>query len=789
MESSEFEAFADSDMSDHFRIKKLSVFARETKDYGFLHEKAFIKASSIVTDIMLEHDMHRDEEIFDWACLPLLPLVRECIREISVKSRLIDPNVPPLPSNLRRLEIIHSGTYIPDKGAPPIQFPPSLQEFIFHRPWGPISVYAGLPSTLQKLELVGVLNFSIESFNGLKLPHLKDLRLVDISIEGFNELRLPNLKFLELLDIAGVTEINKLFEFPSLLETLALEWLNLCLWELNFHSFEQRQLPLALQKLSITMCPLKKFRVDTFSNCFKDLILHDTEIPSSEICMLKFPSSLVSLLVRDSWLTSLDFVSSLPGSLEILNLSRNSLGYLSPTDADTARSCRIRFPESLQVLNLAQNGSLFTLYSLSNVVLPPSLTDLNLTRTNMSSVEGLKNLPFLRFLSLELNNLVSVEGLGIPSTLIYLNLSRNNLVSVEELDIPPTLTCLDLRVNNLQLFSKKLPDSVTCIDLEYNRLRELVNFRIPVNCITLKLSANPLQKLQITNAYDPNLKLRDLRLNNVAITTLRDVSPLPQCLTRFEISCSHVFSLSEVSLPMRLNHLEATNNMITSLENVEFPPRLETLRLRKNQISSLANVHFPDGLLTLELGDNKITSLDNVKFPPLLETLHLWKNQISSLVNAYFPDSLLALDLNANNLTSIDTIQFPPRLNVLNLGKNLISAVNELHLPDSLEMLTLANQKYDTLLNRASTREKLPEESYTSERKGLTYLAGLSKLPSKLHRLELFHNGLSEQAIQHLDFPASLKRLIIHSNAFENYYGWKEGIRLAYPGVKLDWGM
>ncbi|ODQ77490.1 hypothetical protein BABINDRAFT_10126 [Babjeviella inositovora NRRL Y-12698] len=705
MKSSEFEELANSETFDQLRIKKLSISVREdVNDSKFFHKEAFAKASSIVTDFMLEFIMDNGE-VFNWASLPSSPLVWKYIREISVQSALIDPKVPPLPPNLRKLELIRKQSSWRNDDDPlthsqPICFPPNLEEFVFHYPWGPMSVYANLPLTLRRLALLKVLNFSVE---------------------GFNELKLPNLKYLRLENIPELMEIDELLRFPSLLENLDLWWLDpyyqqYDLWELDFESFIQRKLPLKLQRLSITWCPLKTFRVGTFSNCFREMVLDHTELPSSEVRMLKFPPSLASLLIMSSRLTSLDFVKSLPESLAILNLRGNSLGCLNERDEGkrTARWSRIKFPKRLRSLNLRWNRSLFTIYPPKNFVFPPSLKDLNLESTELASVKEL-NIP-QTLIDLDFNHLGSVEGLKNLPLLQILNLGSNKLSSVEELDIPPTLIDLDLGHNKLQRFSKTLPDGIQSVNLEHNQLRELVNFHLPVNCTKLGLSSNPLQKIQITNADNPDLKIRDFSWKSIAITALRDIYPLPQSLTRFEITGSDVCSFSEIQFPVGLKHIEATNNKINSLENVEFPPHLEVLHLRGNQISSLANVYFPDSLLRLSLDDNKITLLKSVEFPPRLEELVLLKNQISSMANVYFPDSLRRLELDHNRLASINAIQ----------------------------------------------------------------------LPLMLLCLRLCNNRLSEQAMQHLDFPACLDDLHVHGNVFENFDGWKEGVRLAYPRMQID---
>ncbi|ODQ80892.1 hypothetical protein BABINDRAFT_160340 [Babjeviella inositovora NRRL Y-12698] len=794
MKISEFEALVNSDTFDQLIIKELSIVVEmDIVDFTFLHGKVFTKASSIVIDVKLWLDLEQGEpEELHWNWLPSSPLVQECIREISINYAYIDPDVPALPSNLRMLSFLYNydNWNENDYGIiPRIVFPPNLQTVDSRIPWVSMPTYTGLPSTLKILMLENVLDFSVKAFNKLNFPDLKYLRLKNIS---------------------NVTEINDHFKLPLLLKILELE-------SLNITNFEQQTLPLGLQGLSISNCPLRKFRVDTFPDSLKELNLVETDIPSSEIGIIKFPPSFVSLLVTHTRLASLDFVNSLPGSLEILNLRSNSFVRLNGEAADSTRSHQIKFPENLQNLYLEDTEHLFTLYSPGDLVFPPSLRDLNLGSKKMDSVEGLKPLPpALNSLNLRYNNLVSVEGLRLPPALNHLDLSFNRLVSINELDLPPALTSLNLGFNKLNLvkglnllsaltslnlrsngldsvkglnlppgltsldlssntlisvegldipprlthlylsgnslqqFSKTLPESIETISLGYNKLKELVNFHLPVNCTELNLSGNPLQKLQISNAHDPDLKLQDLTLNEVAITTLSDISPLPQSLTSLGI----VFV----------------------------------------EVSSLSGILFPTGLTWLGVFETKLTSLKNVKFPPYLEELHLLRNQISSLANVHFPNSLTKLELFDNKITTIDAVRLPPKLKILNLAGNEISAINELQLPELLEKLSLADQKCDTPHNPVSTRKSfklgkfnfLKASSKSSKapgKKGLSSLTGLTKLPSKLEYLGLNGNNLSEKAVQHLEFPASLSQLLIYDNAFDNYDRWERKIKLTHPGM------
>ncbi|ODQ79467.1 hypothetical protein BABINDRAFT_143031 [Babjeviella inositovora NRRL Y-12698] len=686
----EFEELANSPGLDQLRIQKLYITVyTEVQGYRFLHQEAFTKVSTIVTDVMLEFfTQEKGAARFDWDWLPPSPRVQKCIREISVRYTSIDPNVLALPSNLRKLEILH--TKYPcqiDENAPEIQFPPKLEDLKFCNPWIPMSKYGNLPSTLRELDLVDIEDFSVQGFNALHLPHLKALRLTRLS---------------------GLKMIAELFELPPLLELLDLRYMGI-------KSFEQRKLPPSLKVLSFLGCPIRKFCTGDLPDSLTKLVFDYTQLTSADIRTLTFPPNLKTLEIIHGHLTSVDFVNALPPSLELLLLHDNSLGSLCETDEDedTARAFQILFPKSIEAINLGNNSSFFATYSPVNLVFPPNLKDIGLQRMGMRSVKGLK----------------------LPRLLQFLNLHYNSLTNINAIDIPPTLANLLLSNNCLESFTQKLPDTICSVDLEDNRLTELVGFHLPVNCTTFEISHNPLQRIQITNADDPNLKLRYLCLNGMSTVALCDIFPLPNCIETLVLQGSQLRSLAEFLFPMGLKRLEITLNRLVSLENVNFPPHLEILRLHDNELTSLANVQFPE--------------------------------------------TLLCLELELNMLASVDGIRLPPKLKVLDLESNAITAINDLRLPDSLEELILANQE-----SEATTHDEI---SLADPRiKGLSNINGITKLPSNLEFLDLSNNDLSERDIRHLDFPVSLSSLHVYPNRFTDYLSWLEGMNLKYPDLEID---
>lgn len=101
---------------------------------------------------------------------------------------------------------------------------------------------------------------------------------------------------------------------------------------------------------------------------------------------------------------------------------------------------------SLKVLNLAGNS----IVRITAGALPRGLHDLNLSRNNISTIEGLRELTRLRVLDLSYNRILRIgHGLASCSSLKELYLAGNKISEVEGLHRLLKLTILDLRFNKI----------------------------------------------------------------------------------------------------------------------------------------------------------------------------------------------------------------------------------------------------------------------------------------------------------------------------------------------------
>ncbi|ODQ78105.1 hypothetical protein BABINDRAFT_40179 [Babjeviella inositovora NRRL Y-12698] len=328
--------------------------------------------------------------------------------------------------------------------------------------------------------------------------------------------------------------------------------------------------------------------------------------------MLKFPPGLVYLLIKRGRLTSLDFVNSLPRSLESLHLGENSLGSLIRTDegADVARPYKIKFPEGIHTLNLDQNRSLFTLYSSRNFAYPPGLTDLNLMQTNLSTAMGLENLPLLRVLNLGYNDMGSVDDLVIPPTLIRLtsfSLTNSGVRSLSGARFPAGLKHLKLSGNKIaSLENIELPQYLETLSLQENQITSLADFDLPDSLLSLEFGSN---KLTSVDGIQLPPKLNVLNLKENAINTINELQ-LPDSLRELYLDKQEENPLRiRASIRTRFSEppYASVKRGLTSVAGIpKLPSQLHSLILCKNGLCEQAIEHwtFPSGLKRLYMHDN-----------------------------------------------------------------------------------------------------------------------------------------------------------------------------------------
>lgn len=152
-----------------------------------------------------------------------------------------------------------------------------------------------------------------------------------------------------------------------------------------------------------------------------------------------------------------------------------------------------------------------------------SLTDLQLTKNQLTSLPDLATMVKLESIDLSYNMISYIGTSKISPSLVYLNLGHNNLQSLDSfMRNGFNLTTLTVAYNSiLDILGVDIPASVQEMDISFNLLAELTDESFPANSNlkTLTLDSNPIAKVS-SKAFASLTKLTSLSMSYTKITRL-----------------------------------------------------------------------------------------------------------------------------------------------------------------------------------------------------------------------------------------------------------------------------
>ncbi len=333
-----------------------------------------------------------------------------------------------------------------------------------------------------------------------------------------------------------------------------------------------------------------------------------------------------------------------------------------------------------------------------------TLTNLNASSRNISSIEGLEAARNLMTLNLQVNRLTSFSLPSDLTRLISLNVSANPLTNVllpngltnlttlilegdglAALALPgdlPNLRTLDVDDNELTTLT--LPPNLTSLvslDLSFNLL---TNFTFPdamTNLTTFIFAGNLLTNFSLP----PGLSsLTDLYLAENQLTSFT----LPADMTNLLELTLSFNQLTNVAFPDALPsllNLDLDFNRLTSLELPSNLTNLLALHLRDNLFT---NFSLPAGLTGLTYLDISEGPLSSITFPGdlyHLSTLRLSRNRLTTFTLPAGLTNLTMVLLSENQLTNVVLASDLNRLETLNVSANQLTSLT---LPTGLTNLS-----------------------------------------------------------------------------------------------------
>ncbi|XP_025197984.1 protein artichoke-like isoform X1 [Melanaphis sacchari] len=480
----------------------------------------------------------------------------------------------------------------------------------------------------NKLQRVGRETFTA-------MPMLRELRLANNSLSNYLAIPLWNLPMLKGLDIS----FNK------------------------FDKLERRMLATlpSLRRFDISHNAVSSLDPTTFIDTpnLEHINISRNNIDSINSLTL---SHLYHLYEFDASFNRLNqFVGGMPRAIEYLYLSHNKIMSL-PSDSSTD----LHLP-ALKLLDVSDNNI--------HRVPANSLTALNLLRwlyLGGNSMQQLDNGAFSGLNQLEI-----------------LTLNDNKLLSIHSNTFKelPLLNELNLKGNRLEILEPSLLSNnakLKKLDISHNRLTEIHESYFSVNkeLEELSISHNSLSDFPSSLAANPNLKILDLRNNEI----------------------KHMKSGMVSSMPY-LKELYLSENNLNILNEGAFQklPNLTILEMEGNNLNTLPSYGIQNlpNLMVVKMARNKLVSLPSAAMVnlPMLQIVELQQNQLNEIASDAFVGipNLIMMNLSHNYLNGMEKsgLNNLRNLEVLDLSHNKLKQITTRSIQNmhSLIMLKLDNNR------------------------------------------------------------------------------------------------
>lgn len=338
-----------------------------------------------------------------------------------------------------------------------------------------------------------------------------------------------------------------------------------------------------------------------------------------------------------------------------------------------------------------------------------SLTNLNASQNNLSTID-ISDLTQLQNLNLVDNDLFFID-LSNNNLLSNINLSSNKLTGVLDLSLKPNL--VSLNINNNKFSALNLTNSnntslssfsaLNCVNLNCLQVDDVTfannqvtnnlwfkdasaSFSVNCNIQTHLVITDPNFEQELVNlGIDSNGLSGDILINE------------PLVVTDLYLSNKSISNISGIEGFLNLKTLDISQNSIAALD-VSSLLDLEILNANQNNIASI-DVSNNTSLISLFLDQNKVTTF-SVSNPLPLRNLYLNNQQVGFKLNALNVlqlSDLEVLNANQNDIMSLD-ISNNNALKNLSLQQNKITSFSVVNQP-VLTILYLTNQQVGFKLN------------------------------------------------------------------------------------------
>lgn len=395
-------------------------------------------------------------------------------------------------------------------------------------------------------------------------------------------------------------------------------------------------------------------------------------------------------------------------------------------------------PNSLRILDLSANN----ITNLSLLRIPISLEELYISANSLVSIDGPNyQQSNLKLFDVSINAIHSVENIKFPTSLTQLRITYNSLSSINQDQIPKNLEFLALSENLIELIDEiELPTTIRELHLSSNKLNSFIPgfFHDAKNLSILDLSNNLVD--DVDELGDLPDTLCELVLDNNEIDNSNLNNILSKKITKLSMISTGLISLNSTVFPNTIKEINLSKNEINEIYNVKFGlENLTILNLSGNKLKHFipesCKIHLPSSVKVLDLSDNEFQDLSSFVIPPYVEILNLSGIELNkfdlpqSFINALpqtikvlklcdifntthdtkfslnlsidfkVMKSLQELYLERNNIANIENVTYPMNLRKVSFAHNKITEIRFKNFPTNIEYLKLNGNKIKNVLS------------------------------------------------------------------------------------------
>ncbi len=219
-------------------------------------------------------------------------------------------------------------------------------------------------------------------------------------------------------------------------------------------------------------------------------------------------------------------------------------------------------------------------------------------------------------LDLSKSNISDIEGLQSFTSINNLDLSQNKLKNADQIKYMDSMEKLNISVN-------QLGNEYSFI----NKLYELKELNLSSNNITMLSNLETYVKNLNDNDYETKLQALNLGSNN--ITNIDVIGNFGQ-LTSLSLANNKIESIESLRTLLKLGVLDLSTNNISNIDSLEKLKNLNTLYIDNNNLTDIG-ILGKLNLTTLAISSNRISDITPLKNKNILKVFYANDNKISDV--------------------------------------------------------------------------------------------------------------------------------------------------------------